>query len=213
MLRQETGHVIGTFIFEDILCRWGALEEIVTDNGPTFVKALDYLAKRYKINHIRISAYNSQVNRIIKRAHRPLRDSLIKAVDGDEARWSLGGPTVLWAEQVTTHRMTGYSPYWIAHGIKPLFPFDLAEATYMCLPQDTPTAPDDLIALRARQLQKRPEDLATIADRLYEACQESTRDFIKRNANTIIDYDFKPGTLVLVRNSAVENELSRKTKL
>ena len=82
----------------------------------------------------------------------------------------------------------------------------------MCLPQDTPTAPDDLIALRARQLQKRPEDLATIADRLYEAHQESTRDFIKRNANTIIDYDFKPGTLVLVRNSAVENELSRKTK-
>jgi len=69
MLRQETGRVLGTFIFEDILCRWGALEEIVTDNGPTFVKALDYLAKRYKINHIRISAYNSQANGIIERAH------------------------------------------------------------------------------------------------------------------------------------------------
>jgi len=163
MLRQETGRALGTFIFEDILCRWGALEEIVTDNGPAFIKALDYLAHRYKINHIRISAYNSQANGIIERAHRPLWDSLIKAADGDETKWSLGGPTVLWAERVTTHRTTGYSPYWIAHGVEPLFPFDLAEATYMCPPQDAPTAPDDLIALRARQLQKRPEDLATIA--------------------------------------------------
>jgi len=90
-------------------------------------------------------------------------------VDGDETRWSLRGPTVLWAERVTTHCTTGYSPYWIAHGVEPLFPFNLAEATYMCLPQDAPLAADDLIALHARQLQKRPEDLAAIADRLYKA--------------------------------------------
>ena len=139
--------MLGVFIFEDILCRWGALEEIVTDNGPAFVKALNYLAKRYKINHIQISPYNSQVNSIIERAHRPLWESLIKAVDGDKTKWSLGGPTVLWAERVTTHWTTGYSPYWIAHSVEPLFPFDLAEATYMCPPQDAPTAPNDLIAL------------------------------------------------------------------
>src|SRR6266850_5129495 len=29
-LRVETGHTIGAFIFEEILCRWGAVEEIVT---------------------------------------------------------------------------------------------------------------------------------------------------------------------------------------
>ena len=178
MLRQETRQVLGVFIFEDILCRWGALEEIVTDNGPAFVKALNYLAKRYKINHIQISPYNSQVNSIIERAHRPLWESLIKAVDGDKTKWSLGGPTVLWAERVTTHWTTGYSPYWIAHGVELLFPFALAEATYMYPPQDTPTAPDNLITLQAQQLQKRPDDLTAIADQLYKACQESTKDFI-----------------------------------
>ncbi|KZV80954.1 hypothetical protein EXIGLDRAFT_562950, partial [Exidia glandulosa HHB12029] len=33
VLADETGANIGKFIFEDILCRWGYLAEIVTDNG------------------------------------------------------------------------------------------------------------------------------------------------------------------------------------
>ena len=61
-LKRETGATIGAFIFEDILCRWGALEEIVTDNGTPFVEALEWLAKQYSIRHIWISPYNSQVN-------------------------------------------------------------------------------------------------------------------------------------------------------
>ena len=35
MLRTETAHTLGAFIFEEILCRWGGLEEIVTDNGTS----------------------------------------------------------------------------------------------------------------------------------------------------------------------------------
>ena len=55
MLRSKNASALASFIFEDILCRWGALAEIVTDNGPAFVQALDVLADRYNIRHIRIS--------------------------------------------------------------------------------------------------------------------------------------------------------------
>ena len=37
MLRSENTSALTSFIFEDILCHWGALAEIVTDNGPAFV--------------------------------------------------------------------------------------------------------------------------------------------------------------------------------
>ena len=43
MLRSKNASALTSFIFEDILCRWGALAEIVTDNGPAFVQALDVL--------------------------------------------------------------------------------------------------------------------------------------------------------------------------
>ena len=39
-LRSEDSVGIAKWIYEDILCRWGALSEIVTDNGGPFVKAL-----------------------------------------------------------------------------------------------------------------------------------------------------------------------------
>jgi transposase InsO family protein len=65
--------MLAAFIFEDILCRWDAVEEIVTDNGTAFVAALDLLADRYGIRHICISAYNSHANGIVERQHRTIR--------------------------------------------------------------------------------------------------------------------------------------------
>ena len=51
-LQKETTQAIGNWIFQDILCQWGTLVEIVSDNGKPFVAALGYLAKKYHIKHI-----------------------------------------------------------------------------------------------------------------------------------------------------------------
>jgi len=72
MLRKETGRTLGAFLFEDVLCRWGAVEEIVTDNGSPFVAALNWLVHKYHIRHIRISAYNSKANGLVERSHRTI---------------------------------------------------------------------------------------------------------------------------------------------
>lgn len=68
-LRRQTGDAIATWIFIDILCHWGALQEIITNNGTPFLKALDILAKRYGIHHITISTYNSQAAGVIEQQH------------------------------------------------------------------------------------------------------------------------------------------------
>ena len=60
----ETGKTIGNWIFKDILCQWGMLCKIATDNGLAFIKVLGYLAKCYHIHHICISGYNSHINGI-----------------------------------------------------------------------------------------------------------------------------------------------------
>jgi hypothetical protein len=65
-LQNENGHTIGTFLFEEVLCRWGTIKEIITDNGTPYVATLEWLAQKYGISHIHISAYNSQVNSIVK---------------------------------------------------------------------------------------------------------------------------------------------------
>ena len=212
MLRKETGRTLGAFIFEELLCRWGGVEEIVTDNGTPFVAALDWLASKYHIRHIRISAYNSKANGIVERSHRTIRDSLVKACNGDITQWPILAPHVFWADRVTTRKSTGHTPFYMAHGVEPLLPLDIIEATFLLPDFNSILTTDELISLRARQLAKRDDDLAYIHERILASRYSSVRDFERRFANTISDRTFKPGDLVLVLNKKIEPSSNAKCK-
>jgi transposase InsO family protein len=154
MLHSETGRTIGSFIFEEILCRWGGLEEIVTDNGTPFVAALNWLSEKYYINHIQISAYNSKANGLVERSHHTIRDSIVKACNSDVTKWPTLTPHVFWADRVTTRKTTGHTPFFLAHGIEPLLPFDITEATFMLPDISTTISTAELLSLHAQQLDK-----------------------------------------------------------
>jgi hypothetical protein len=170
MLRAETGLTLAAFIFKDILCRWGPLSEIVTDNGPAFILALGILADRYNIRHIRISPYNSQANGIVEQCHYDVREAIKKSSEGDEARWFKCAHSVFWAERVTILKSCGLSLYFMVHGVEPLFPFDITEATFLIpLPNWEAFSSTDLIAWHAQQLQKRVDDLAGMEEKILKA--------------------------------------------
>lgn len=211
-LRQESASTLAAFIFEDILCRWGAVAEIVTDNGKPWVAAVEYLSKKYGINHIRISSYNSPASGPIERRHYDVREALAKATDHDLRLWPIAIHYVFWAERVTVQKSTGYSPYYIAHGVEPLFPFDILEATYMSPGIQEGVSTEELIAHRARRLWKRDEDLEDIAKAVYKSRNDSARRMEMAHAKQIKVYDFAPGSLVLLRNNTVEKSLDKKTK-
>jgi hypothetical protein len=71
------------FIWEDIYCRWGAIEILVSDNGPDIAKAASILAARYSGNHIKISPYNSRANGVVEKGHFSLRESVLKLCGPD----------------------------------------------------------------------------------------------------------------------------------
>jgi len=214
MLHKENTRTLCAFIFEELLCRWGPITEIVTDNAPAYKIAVDELARKYGIHPIHVSPYNSQANGIVERRHRDVREAIIKTCKGDEMRWSQVVHSVFWAEHVTIQKATGLSPYFMMHGVKPIFPFDLAEATFLApLERRGALTTTELIAWRARQLQKRAEDLEAIRERVVAARFKSICEFERRFHANVKSHDFQPGAYVLVRNSKVEYELSKKTKL
>ena len=113
-LEKENAKSLGKWILWDIVYCWGLLLEIVTDNGPAFLKALAYLEKQYHIRHIRISEYNSGANGLVE--HFEVREAIFKACDGDQSKWSSVADSVFWAERVTIQRRMGCSPYFAATG-------------------------------------------------------------------------------------------------
>lgn len=212
MLRREDATSLGDWMYEDIICRWGCLFEIVTDNGKPFLAAVAYLRKRYHLNHIRISGYNSRANGLVERPHYDVRQSLYKAADGDQSRWAFHAFSVFWAERVTARRRMGCSPYFAATGTHPLLPLDISEATYLQPPPDSILSTTDLLTRRAIALQKRPEDLAVLHSKVFQARLAAAVKFEKRFPRSIQDFNFKKGALVLIRNTQIEKSLNRKMR-
>src|ERR1700677_1528419 len=212
MLRSETAKTLGDWIFEDILCRWGSLREIVTDNSTLFLKALAYLSKRYHINHIRISGYNSHANGMVERSHFDVQQSLFKSADGDEKRWSQVTYSVFWAERVTVRKRMGCSPYFAVTGAHPILPFDISEATYLLPVPTSILSTTDLIARHAIALQKQSEDVKKLYSKVYHARLKAAIHFEKSHAKTICNFDFKRGDLVLIRNTKIKKSLNQKMR-
>jgi hypothetical protein len=121
-------------------------------------------------------------------------------------------PSIFWAEHITIHPSTGYSPFFIAHGVKPTMPLDITEATYLCPPITSEMTPQDLLVYRTRQLQKRPADLIRIKDKVYQSRLAAAQKLEKRFRHMIKEFAFAKGDLVLVQNNKIDMELDRKTK-
>ncbi|KNZ76013.1 hypothetical protein J132_00288 [Termitomyces sp. J132] len=146
MPARENTEAITKWLYEDIICHWGVLSEIVTNNGPPILKAVTYLAKKYNLHHIWISGHNKHANGIVEWPHFDVCQALYKVVDSDQSRWSTATYSVFWSEWVTIHKQMGCSPYFATTGTHPLLPADIVETTYLQLPPNLLLLTTDLIA-------------------------------------------------------------------
>ncbi len=86
-LHSKNTEVLANFIWECLLCHYGPIEELVTDNAPQYIAAVKLLTERYHIHHIHILPYNSCAQGPIERCHYNVRESILKAMDGKPEDW------------------------------------------------------------------------------------------------------------------------------
>jgi hypothetical protein len=211
-LKSEDGKTLGRWLFEEVICRWGSLTEIVTDNGPAFVAAKAWLESKYGITGISISPYNSKGNGIAERAHWDVRQAVFKATGGDVKKWYYFFHHVMWADRITIRRGTGCSPYFMITGAHPTLPLDIIEATWLVKLPGKILTTEELIGFRAQALAKHVQHVADMRKRINIEKRRRLLQYEKDHSATIRDYDFKPGSLVLVRNTEVESSLDKKLK-
>jgi hypothetical protein len=65
-LRKANSKSLATFFWENIFCRYGAPQKVITDNGPEVQDAFDKLLKRLGIPQIRITPYNHHANGVVE---------------------------------------------------------------------------------------------------------------------------------------------------
>lgn len=118
----------GTFlkvVFERVVCVHGCPRFIVTDRAKGFIgKLAKDLCKRLGIKKIETSGYMPQANGKVERFHRYLGAALTIYAN-DKTEWLKHLPAVVFAYNVSTHAVTGYSPFQIVYGRDCRLPLDL----------------------------------------------------------------------------------------
>ena len=209
-IKKSSGKVIGQWLFEEIICRWGTMSEIVCDNGSDFKAAVEWLESKYGITGIRISGYNSKANGKIERAHFDVRHALAKTTGNDLKKWFWFWHAIMWSDRVTIRRRMGCSPYFLMTGAHPVLPLDIVEATWLVKLPDRTLSTSELIGFRAKALAKHRDHVNEMRRKLTDKKIEDVRRYEIEHRYTIKDWDFQPGSVVLIRNSSIETHLNRK---
>jgi hypothetical protein len=211
-VRDENGKTIANWLFEDIICRWGCITEIVTDNGGPYRSAVAWLEQKYGIKGIKISSYNSKANGKIERPHWDVRQMLYKATGGNPSKWFWFFHHVMWADRVSVRKGYGCSPFFMVTGAHPILPLDIQEATWLVELPGRILSTAELIGYRAKALAKHRQHVIEMRKRIDQRKRDWLVKYEKDNKSTIKDLNFKPGDLVLVRNTEIESSLDKKMK-
>jgi hypothetical protein len=191
---SRDARTVAAFIYEHITCRFGAPVEIVTDRGSCFMAAvlqeyLDILGTR----HLPSTPYHPQTNGAVERMHGSLVSIIAKLCQGDWTSWDIFVPQALFALSARTHSATGFSPFFLCHGLEPRLPADSLP------PSDTPLAPDAVVpfarsAISTRLLEQLGQDRAAALFRLQ--AQASRMKVRYDGQDDVTGISFDPGALV-----------------
>lgn len=209
--KRNTSKAWAKFIYTDIICRFSCIPIFVCDNGAEFKGAVKQLFDRYGLICILVAPYHPEANGIAERSHQTLMNSLLKACGTKDSDWPLYLTGALLAMRTTTHRMTGYTPYYLLYAQNPVFGFDLADRTWFALDWYAVKDTEDLIALRLKQITRREQDVGKALDRLNQARKRAVEDLEKGRgpSSKVLDV----GTLVLVHQTWLDGQHGNKGAL
>jgi transposase InsO family protein len=79
VVKVDNAEEVAIFIYEDIICRYGCPQRILSDRGSHFNnKMIEELMKNFEIRHGFLTSYHSKTNGLIERFNKTLCESLAK---------------------------------------------------------------------------------------------------------------------------------------
>lgn len=188
--------------------RYGVPAIVVCDNGPENQGLVRELRDRYNVRNVEIAAYHPQSNGMVERGHKQIVDALAKvAPDG---KWVRHLPAVLWADRITTRRSTGFTPFHLVFGQECVLPIELEEGTWATIQWKKVATSEELLAVRTRQLERRPGDLEEAAAAVRRSRERNKKLFDA--GRRLRKEPLLPEDMVLLYNSSLDKQWSGKLR-
>ena len=121
---KATAEEVSIFIFEDIICRHGSPQKILTDRGSHFNNQLiKELTNKFQVKHGFSTPYHPKTNGLVERFNKTLCESLAK-LGKEDSQWDYKIPAVLFAYRTRKQESTQMTPFFLTTGRKARLPVD-----------------------------------------------------------------------------------------
>lgn len=123
--KDGSAETAARILFEELICKYGAPEELWSDRGKPFIGELaGYLTKLFNIKQKFTSGYHPQTNGLTERFNRTIIAELAKAVNEEKNNWPSLLPAKVFAYNTTEQKSTGYAPFELIHTFYPRTPLE-----------------------------------------------------------------------------------------
>ncbi len=123
-LKSANAEEVAKFLYEEIICRFGAPKKIQSDQGTHFVNELiRKLTDKFRIRHSLSSPYHPQSNGLVERFNKTLCEGIAKVAE-NIMDWDQYIQPVLFAFRTKELRISNKSPYMLVYGREPTMVMD-----------------------------------------------------------------------------------------
>ena len=112
------------FLENNIICRFGVPQEIISNNGSYFEGKVRRVMEEYGIEHHKSSLYRPQANGAIEVANKNMKNILAKMVVTYKD-WVEKLPFALWGYKTSIRASMRATPYYLVYGSKAVLPIEV----------------------------------------------------------------------------------------
>jgi hypothetical protein len=125
-LKSQDAVTTAQCLYTEIICRYGAPRELLTDRGQNFAsKLIAEVCKLFEVTKLQTSSYHPQTNATCERLNSPIEQTLRAKCKPDQSDWHQVLPSVLRAYRTTpATESTGFSPFYMLFLREPEQPID-----------------------------------------------------------------------------------------
>jgi transposase InsO family protein len=115
VVKVDNAEEVATFIYEEIICRHGCPQKILSDRGTHFNNnMINELMKKFEIKHIFSTSYHPKTNGLVERFNKTLCESLAKLKK--DQNWDRKITPVLFAYRNKRQELTKIKPFYLTYG-------------------------------------------------------------------------------------------------
>src|SRR6266540_1326486 len=123
-LKAANAEAVATFIYEEIICRFGVPRILQSDRGTHFVnEVIRKLTKKFRVKHSLSSPYHLQSNGLVERFNKTLCKGIAKVAE-ELGSWDQYIQPILFVYKTKELRILKQSSYKLVYGKEPMLVID-----------------------------------------------------------------------------------------